>query len=62
MVTIVCSGMFAQIPVDSIKLNKTIQRYYGPNIRFTFGNSMELTTLNTFKVNVTFWVLNLKLI
>ena len=37
-----------------IKLNQTIQRYYGPNIAFTFGNSMELTTFNTFKVNIIF--------
>ena len=33
-----------------IKFNQTIQRFSGPNIRFTFGNFMELTSQNVFNV------------
>ena len=29
-----------------MKLNLTIERYSGPNIGFTLGNFLELTTLN----------------
>lgn len=33
-----------------MKLNQTIQRFSGPNIGFTLGHFMELTSLNAFKV------------
>ena len=32
------------------KLHRTIQRFNGPNIGFTLGNFMELTSLEIFKV------------
>ena len=31
-------------------LYETIQRFNGPNIGFTLGNFMELTSMNVFKV------------
>ena len=32
------------------KVNQTIQRFSGPEIGFTFGNSMDLTTLSILNV------------
>lgn len=37
-----------------LKFNQAIQRYSGPYIGFTFGNLMELTSLNVFNVNFKF--------
>ena len=40
-----------KLPIKlKIKLHETIQRFSGPNIGFTLGNFMELTSLNYFKV------------
>ena len=40
-----------KLPVKlRIKLNQTIQRFNGPNIGFTLGSFMELSSLEAFKV------------
>ena len=35
-----------------IKLKQTIERFSGPNIGFTLGNFMELTSFNIFHVRI----------
>ena len=35
-----------------LKLNQTIQCYNGSNIGFTFGNSMELSSMNILNVRI----------
>ena len=46
-----CNSVYVKSKLK-IKLNQTIQRYNGPNIGFTLENSMELTCLNIFNVNI----------